>query len=46
MITRYTDAVKAYKDVEYWFKQGFSVGLLYPGEGDEFYILYVNLLER
>ncbi len=46
MITRFTDKEKAYKDREYWFKQGYSVGILEPGEGDEFYTLYVDLLER
>ena len=43
MITRHTDEVKAYKDAEYWFKQGYSVGILYPGDRDEFYTVYVDL---
>ncbi len=43
MITRHTDQVKAYKDVEYWFKQGYSVGILEPGEGDKWYTVKVML---
>jgi hypothetical protein len=46
MITRHTEEDKAYKDREYWFKQGFSVGMLLPGDGDEFWTVYVNLLEK
>ena len=46
VITRHADEVKAYKDVEFWFKQGFSVCILHPGEGDKFYTVHINLLER
>lgn len=46
MITRFKDREKAYKDREYWFKQGYSVAVLLPGEGDEFYTVYVAPPER
>jgi hypothetical protein len=40
---RYTDKAAAYKDREYWFKQGCSVGILFPGDGDKWYTVYVHL---
>lgn len=46
MITRHPNKVAAYKDREYWFKQGYSVAVLYPGDEDEFYTVYVDLFER
>ncbi len=43
MITRHPTKDKAYKDREYWFKQGQSVGVLHPSEEDEFYTTQVIL---
>lgn len=44
MTTRHADKVKAYKDCEYWVKQGYAVGILEPGEGDKFYTVYFDML--
>lgn len=46
MTTRHADITKARRDVEYWLKQGYAVGVLRPGLDDGFYTVYVNLRER
>ncbi len=43
MITRHPDKAKAYADREYWFKQGYSVCILFPGCGDDWYTVYADL---
>ena len=43
MNTQFTTKEKALRDREYWFKQGYAVGMLYPGVGDEFYTIHVDL---
>lgn len=45
MITQFTDEAGALKDREYWFKQGYSVGILYPGREGEMYKVYVDMSE-
>lgn len=45
MITRHKYRAKAYRDREFWFKQGYAVGILHPAEGDEWYTVYVVLVE-
>lgn len=43
MTARFLTKKAAYKDREYWFEQGYAVAVLYPGDGDIFYTVYVDL---
>lgn len=43
MITRHPTEEAALKDREFWYDQGYDVGLLYPAEEGEGYVVYVAI---